>query len=81
VPLAVQTLLGTNVPGLGFSVTYARQPDGVWFPVGFGTEFRMRVLFFIARDISMSLSNTQFEKTHTDMRILEGATPVAAICH
>ena len=81
VPLAVRTLLGTNVPGLGFSVTYARQPDGVWFPVGFGTEFRMRVLFFIARDISMSLSNTQFEKTHTDMRILDGATPVAAICH
>jgi hypothetical protein len=77
IPLAVRTLLGTNVPGLGFSVTYARQPDGVWFPVGFGTEFRMRVLFFIARDISMSLSNTQFEKTHTDIRILEGATPVA----
>jgi hypothetical protein len=77
VPLAVRTLLGTNVPGLGFSVTYARQPDGVWFPVGFGTEFRMRMLFFIARDISMSLSNTQFEKTHTDVRILEGATPVA----
>lgn len=76
VPLAVRTLLGTNVPGLGFSVTYARQADGVWFPVGFGTEFRMRVLFFIARDISMSLSNTQFEKTHTDMRILDGATPV-----
>jgi hypothetical protein len=77
VPLAVRTLLGTNVPGLGFSVTYARQADGVWFPVSFGTEFRMRVLFFIARDISMSLGNTQFEKTHTDMRILEGATPVA----
>jgi hypothetical protein len=77
VPLAVRTLLGTNVPGLGFSVTYARQADGVWFPVSFGTEFRMRVLFFIARDLSMSLSNSQFEKTHTDMRILDGATPVA----
>lgn len=76
VPLAVRTLLGTNVPGLGFSVTYARQPDGVWFPVSLGTEFRLRVLFFIARDISMSLENTHFEKTHTDMRILDGVKVV-----
>jgi hypothetical protein len=37
----------------------------------------MRVLFFLARDISMSLANTHFEKTHTDMRILDGAKPVA----
>jgi hypothetical protein len=72
IPLAVRTLLGTNLPGLGFSVTYDREPDGVWFPVSFGTEFRMRVLFFIARDISMSLANTHFEKTHADVRILDG---------
>lgn len=83
IPLAVRTMLGTNLPGLGFSVTYARQPDGVWFPVSFGTEFRMRVLFFIARDISMSLENTHFEKTHSDVRILndvkmvENTTPPA----
>jgi hypothetical protein len=32
----------------------------------------MRVLFFIARDISMSLANTHFEKTHSDVRILDG---------
>jgi hypothetical protein len=72
IPLAVRTLLGTNLPGLGFSVTYDREPDGVWFPVSFGTEFRMRVLFFIARDISMSLANAHFEKTHADVRILDG---------
>ncbi len=76
IPLAVRTLLGTNLPGLGFSVTYDRQPDGVWFPVSFGTEFRMRVLFFIARDISMSLTNTHFEKTHADARILDGVKVV-----
>ncbi len=76
IPLAVRTLLGTNLPGLGFSVTYDREPDGVWFPVSFGTEFRMRVLFFIARDISMSLSNTHFEKTHADVRILDGVKMV-----
>lgn len=75
-PLAVRTMLGTNLPGLGFSVTYARQPDGVWFPVSFGTEFRMRILFFLARDISLSLENTQFEKTHTDVTILDGVKMV-----
>jgi hypothetical protein len=76
IPLAVRTLLGTDLPGLGFSVTYARQPDGVWFPVSFGTEFRMRVLFFLARDISMSLENTHFEKTHSDVKILDGVKVV-----
>jgi hypothetical protein len=76
IPLAVRTLLGTNLPGLGFSVTYDREPDGVWFPVSFGTEFRMRVLFFIARDISMSLANAHFEKTHADVRILDGVKVV-----
>lgn len=76
IPLAVRTLLGTNLPGLGFSVTYDRQTDGVWFPVSFGTEFRMRVLFFIARDISMSLTNTHFEKTHADVQILDGVKVV-----
>jgi hypothetical protein len=76
IPLAVRTLLGTNLPGLGFSVTYDREPDGLWFPVSFGTEFRMRVLFFVARDISMSLANTHFEKTHSDVRILDGVKVV-----
>jgi hypothetical protein len=76
IPLAVRTLLGTNLPGLGFSVTYDREPDGVWFPVSFGTEFRMRVLFFLARDVSMSLANTHFEKTHSDARILDGVKVV-----
>jgi hypothetical protein len=32
VPFAVRTLLGTNLPGLGFTVVYAPQQDGVWFP-------------------------------------------------
>jgi hypothetical protein len=76
IPLGVRVLLGTNLPGLGFSVTYDREPDGVWFPVSFGTEFRMRVLFFLARDISMSLENTHFEKTHSDVRILDGVKVV-----
>ena len=68
-PLFVRGILGTNVPGVGFSVHYRRQPDGVWFPVSFGTEFRLKVLFFMKRDISLSLLNKNFQHTHVDTKI------------
>jgi len=74
VPFAVRTFLGTNVPGLGFTVIYAPQPDGVWFPVSFSTEFKIHVLFFFNRDIVLDAQNREFEKTHVTSRILEGAT-------
>lgn len=63
IPFAVRTLLGTDLPGIGFNVKYQRQPDGVWFPVGLGTEFRLHVLFFLNRDISVSLQNSSFQRT------------------
>lgn len=66
IPFFVRTALGTDLPGVGFSVTYKRQPDGVWFPVTFGTEFRLKAVFFINRDISVSLLNSDFEHTHVD---------------
>ena len=69
VPFLVRTALGTDLPGLGFSVTYKRQPDGAWFPVSFGTEFRLRALFFINRELSVSLQSSDFEKTHVDSAI------------
>jgi hypothetical protein len=70
VPFAVRTLLGTNLPGLGFSVTYEARPDGVWFPVSFGTEFKLRVLFFFAREITINAQNRDFEKTQVDSKIV-----------
>jgi hypothetical protein len=76
VPFAVRTLLGTNVPGLGFNVIYAPQPDGVWFPVSFGTEFKLDVVFFFRRQIIISAENRDFEKTHGSARVLDGATPL-----
>ena len=69
IPFMIRTALGTDLPGVGFSVTYKRQPDGVWFPATFGTEFRLRVLFFINRDISVSLLNSDFEHTHVDSTV------------
>jgi hypothetical protein len=74
VPLAVRTLLGTNVPGLGFTIIYAPQtpaptPDvpaqpAVWFPTSFGTEFKLHVLFFFHREIVFNADNRDFQKTH-----------------
>jgi hypothetical protein len=76
IPFAVRTLLGTNVPGLGFTVTYAPQPDGLWFPVSFATEFKLDVLFFFRREIILNAQNRDFEKTHGEAHILAGATPI-----
>lgn len=66
VPFWIRTSLGTDLPDVGFSITYKRQPNGVWFPVSFGTEFRLHALFFINREITVSLQNSDFEKTHVD---------------
>ncbi len=68
-PFWVRTLLGTNVPGLGFNVQYRRQPDGVWFPTSLGTEFRVRAVFFFKRVFFVSLENSAFERTHVDTKI------------
>ena len=68
-PFMVRTMLGTDVPGIGFNVTYKRQEDGVWFPVSFGTEFRLRAVFFINRNISIALENSNFEHTHVESKM------------
>ncbi len=70
IPFAVRTLLGTSLPGLGFTVTYAPQADGVWFPETFGTEFKLKIFFFFSREIIISARNRNFEKTHVTSHIL-----------
>jgi hypothetical protein len=69
IPFGVRTFLGTDLPGVGFSVVYKRQEDGVWFPATFGTEFRIKVLFFINRDVSVSLENSGFQHAHVESKI------------
>ena len=76
IPFAVRTFLGTNVPGLGFTITYAPQLDGVWFPVNLSTEFKIHVLYFFHREIILDAQNRDFEKTHVTSRIVGEATPV-----
>lgn len=69
IPFGVRTLLGTDLPGIGFNVVYKRQEDGVWFPVTFGTEFRLHALFFINREVSVSLENSGFQHTHVESKM------------
>jgi hypothetical protein len=71
IPFFVRTVLGTNLPGIGFNVEYRRFDDGVWFPVSFGTEFRLRAVFFIKRDITISLENSGFERAKVNSKILK----------
>jgi hypothetical protein len=70
-PLFVRTVLGTSLPGVGFDVEYHRFGEDVWFPVSFGTEFRLRAVFFIKRDISISLKNSAFEHVHVKSKVLD----------
>lgn len=62
VPLAVKLLLGTDIRGLGFSISYQRVADGIWFPVSFGGEFEVRGLFLYRRTITVSLVNKNFRR-------------------
>ncbi|HEX3875674.1 MAG TPA: hypothetical protein VHW24_01720 [Bryobacteraceae bacterium] len=69
IPMAVRVLLGTNVRGLGFSVSYERVADGVWFPSGFGGEFNINVLFFYRRAITINMKNSDFKRADVDSKI------------
>lgn len=75
IPFLIRKFL-VDLPGVGFNVEYARQPDGVWFPVSFGTEFRLRVLVVFARNIIVSMSNSDFEHVRVEHSMqLEGIAP------
>jgi hypothetical protein len=64
-PAAVRILLGTNIRGLGFSVSYQKVGDGVWFPASYGGEFEVTGLFLYRRTMSISLVNSGFR--HADV--------------
>jgi len=69
VPLAVKVLLGTDIKGFGFSISYERFDDGVWFPVSFGGEFEIRGLFLYKRTISISLVNRNFRRADVNSTV------------
>lgn len=69
IPAAVKVLLGTNIKGLGFAVSYEKFDDGVWFPVSYGGEFYIRAVFFYARNMSISMVNSGFTRAKVSSRI------------
>ena len=75
VPVAMKILMGVDVKGLGYSVQYQKVADGVWFPVSYGTEYSVRVLFGWSRTITASLTNSEFRKATVDSKALFDAVP------
>jgi hypothetical protein len=69
IPFFARTVLGVDLPGIGFNVQYVRQEEGVWFPDSFGTEFQINLFHLFRRTVTVSLKNSQFRKAHADTRI------------
>ena len=68
-PAAIRILLGTNIKGLGFSLSYRKVADGVWFPVSYGGEFEVTGLFLYKRTMSISLVNSDFRHADVNSQI------------
>jgi hypothetical protein len=62
IPLAVRLLFGINIRQVGFSVSYDRFGENVWFPVSYGGEFYVKVLHFYKRTIIVSMVNQDFRR-------------------
>lgn len=69
IPVAVKVLLGTDIKGLGFAVSYQKFDNGLWFPVSYGGEFYVRAVFFYKRHMSISMVNTGFERAHVSSHV------------
>ncbi|HLJ45980.1 MAG TPA: hypothetical protein VKU01_08230 [Bryobacteraceae bacterium] len=63
IPWGVRVFLGTNLRQTGFSVTYQRVAENVWFPATYGTEFYLNVFWGYKRTITLSMENNDFRKT------------------
>ncbi len=74
-PFAVRTMLGTDVPGLGFSIQYTRVDKDLWFPATYGTEFGLHALFLLNRTITESVENKNFRRATVESRVDFGDTP------
>lgn len=70
IPVAVKILLGTNIKGLGFTLSYEKFEDGLWFPVSYGGEFDVRGLFFYKRVMSVALTNSDFHKLDVNSTVV-----------
>jgi len=70
IPLAVKVLLGTDVQRLGFKIAYEKFGEGIWFPVSYGGEFKLKAVFFYKRNIAIALGNSDFQRTAVSTRLV-----------
>jgi hypothetical protein len=68
-PVAVRTILGTDVHGLGLNIQYTRVDKDIWFPATYGTEFGVHALFFLNRTFTESAENTNFRRATVESQI------------
>lgn len=69
VPVLIKTLLGTNLQQLGFKVTYQKFDEGLWFPVTYGGEFKLKALFLYACRIGVSMRNSGFQRAVVESKV------------
>jgi hypothetical protein len=68
-PFFVRDVMGVDVPGAGFNVTYTRLDKDIWFPETFGTEFELHLFHMFSRTVTVALKNSDFQKTHVKTKI------------
>lgn len=68
-PLAVKTLLGTDLKHMGFKLAYEKFDNDVWMPVSYGGELYLRAVFFYKRHISISLRNSGFRRANVESTV------------
>jgi hypothetical protein len=54
---------------LGLKVTYKKFDEGLWFPVTYGGEFKLKALFFYSRRVGLSLENSDFQRAVVDSMV------------
>ncbi len=75
IPKWVTIMFGTNVQQLGFKVAYKKFDEGLWFPVTYGGEFKLKAVFFYSRRIAMSMQNSGFQRAVVNSKVNFGAAP------
>jgi hypothetical protein len=69
IPAWVKVLFGINVQQLGFEVTYKKFDEGLWFPVTYGGEFKLKALFLYSRRIGISMQNSGFQHAVVESKV------------
>jgi hypothetical protein len=76
IPLPIRLLFGISIRQIGFSVSYDRFGENVWFPVSYGGEFFLKLFHFYKRTVIVSMSSDRFRQTavESDIRFEQPAT-------